>query len=98
MGSKHFDTTCIESTSTGFGLFVQNTFIIITMRIPYYFHKILKNISTHNTDKSKIMLGRWGNTGNNIKNIYANHDHCGDIICKNPKEIREIIKNEIKNK
>ena len=49
------------------------------------------------TDK-KIMLGRWGNTGNNIKNIYANHDHCGDIICKNPKEITEIIKNEIKNK
>ena len=42
---------------------------------------------------TKIMLGRWGNTGNNIKNIYANHDHCGDIICKNPKKITEFIKN-----
>ena len=47
---------------------------------------------------SKIILGRWGNTGDNIKNIYANHDHCGDIICKNPKEVTELIKNEIKNK
>ena len=44
------------------------------------------------TDK-KVMLGRWGNKGSNIKNIYANHDHCGDIICKNPKKITEFIKN-----
>ena len=47
---------------------------------------------------TKIILGRWGNTGNSIKNIYANHDHCGDIICKNPKIVTEFIKNEIKNK
>ena len=33
---------------------------------------------------------------NMYKNIYANHDHCGDIICKNPKIVRELIKNEIK--
>ena len=43
-----------------------------------------------------IILGRWGNYGNEIKNIYANHDHCGDIICKNPKIITEFIKNEEK--
>ena len=47
---------------------------------------------------NKIILGRWGNTGNDIKNIYANHDHCGDIICKNPKKVTELIKSEIKNK
>ena len=47
---------------------------------------------------TKTILGRWGNTGNDIKNIYANHDHCGDIICKNPKEVTELIKSEIKNK
>ena len=47
---------------------------------------------------TKTILGRWGNTGNDIKNIYANHDHCGDVICKNPKEVAELIKNEIKNK
>ena len=53
----------------------------------------LRNIFK-NTDK-KIMLGRWGNNGNDIKNIYANHDHCGDIICKNPKEVNNFIKNEL---
>ena len=47
---------------------------------------------------TKIMLGRWGNKGSNIKNIYANHDHCGDIICKNPKDVKEIIKKELKKK
>lgn len=52
--------------------------------------KLFKNTDT------KIILGRWGNNGSNIKNIYANHDHCGDIICKNPKIITEFIKNEEK--
>jgi len=45
--------------------------------------------------KTKIFLGRWGNHGNEIKNIYANHDHCGDLICKNPKEVTEIVQKEI---
>ena len=45
--------------------------------------------------KTKIFLGRWGNNGNEIKNIYANHDHCGDLICKNPKEVTEIVRKEI---
>ena len=45
---------------------------------------------------NKIMLGRWGNTGNNIKNIYANHDNCGDLICKNPSKLAKIIKKEVK--
>ena len=46
---------------------------------------------------SKIILGRWGNTGDNIKNIYANHDHCGDIICKDPKIVKKMIDNKKKN-
>ena len=29
------------------------------MRIPYYIHKILKNITKYTSDKNKIMLGRW---------------------------------------
>ena len=45
-----------------------------------------------------VILGRWGNNGTEIKNIYANHDHCGDLICKNPKDIKEIIKKELKKK
>lgn len=40
----------------------------------------------------KVLLGRWGNNGKDIKNIYANHDHCGDTICKDPKIVQNIIK------
>ena len=50
---------------------------------------------------SKIMLGRWGNNNTKdsiIKNFYANHDNCGDIICKNPKIIKDMIKTEINKK
>lgn len=58
--------------------------------------KKFKNIFKRNDNK--IILGRWNNTGDEIKNIYANHDHCGDIICKNPKEVTEIVRREIKKK
>ena len=44
---------------------------------------------------NNILLGRWGNHGANIKNLYANHDHCGDIICKTPLEVKNCINNEI---
>ena len=44
----------------------------------------------------EVLLGRWGNYGTEIKNIYANHDNCGDIICKNPKDVTNIIKNQLK--
>ena len=52
----------------------------------------LRNIVFGSKYRSEIILGRWGNSGKEIKNIYANHDHCGDIICKNPKDIKKIIK------
>tara|TARA_B110000483_G_scaffold208142_1_gene253549 strand:+ start:529 stop:705 length:177 start_codon:yes stop_codon:yes gene_type:complete len=41
--------------------------------------------------ETKILLGRWGNHGKDIKNIYANHDHCGDTICKDPKIVKRLI-------
>tara|TARA_B110001450_G_C17660336_1_gene496910 strand:+ start:1857 stop:2057 length:201 start_codon:yes stop_codon:yes gene_type:complete len=44
---------------------------------------------------NKILLGRWNNKGTEIKNIYANHDHCGDTICKDPKSVSTYIKKEI---
>ncbi len=48
-------------------------------------------------NETKILLGRWGNHGKDIKNIYANHDHCGDIICKDPKIVKNLIeKNKLK--
>ena len=49
------------------------------------FKKIFKKKET------KILLGRWGNHGKDIKNIYANHDHCGDTICKDPKIVKSLI-------
>ena len=57
---------------------------------------MLKNL--FKKTENKIILGRWGNIGNDIKNIYAIHDHCGDVICKNPKEITALINKEINKK
>ena len=53
--------------------------------------KYLKKIFLNQTPSNTILLGRWKNESQNIKNIYANHDHCGDIICKNPKNIKKYI-------
>lgn len=51
---------------------------------------------------NNTLLGRWNNNKSLdeqlINNLYANHDHCGDIICKNPKIVQDIIKTEITNK
>ena len=48
-------------------------------------------------EQPKTRLGRWNLKNNSeITNTFANYDHCGDIICKNPKEITnsvDIIKN-----
>jgi hypothetical protein len=52
--------------------------------------KLFKNYMKKN--EPQTLLGRWGNSGKDIKNIYANHDHCGDIICKDPKIVQDIIK------
>jgi hypothetical protein len=40
------------------------------------------------------MLGRWtikkcDNNMTNIKSVYQNRDHCGDIICKTPVKAKE---------
>ena len=49
--------------------------------------------------EKKILLGRWGNYGSDIKSIYANHDHCGDIICKDPKIVKKLVeKNKLLEK
>lgn len=57
--------------------------------------QIIRIIKGPNTD---IMLGRWKiNESASIKNIYANHDHCGDIICRTPIEMTKQINKELKN-
>ena len=46
----------------------------------------------------KSLLGRWGTRipekQKTIKAIWANSDNCGDIICKDPKIVKNIIQKE----
>lgn len=51
--------------------------------------QLVKNI--FKKKETKVLLGRWGSNGQDIKNMYANHDHCGDIICKDPKMVKNLI-------
>ena len=50
---------------------------------------------------NKLILGRWNHeisdTQKNIRAIWANSDHCGDIICGDPKKVKEIINKTQKN-
>ncbi|VVU95331.1 hypothetical protein CPAV1605_1082 [seawater metagenome] len=58
--------------------------------------RFIKNIITK--PKPQVMLGRWNTEhGLEIKNIMANYDHCGDTICKDPKQITLLVNKEIKN-
>ena len=54
---------------------------------------LFKKISTKPKD-NKILLGRWGHTNPNLKSHFANHDNCGDKICKDPIQLKNNIKNE----
>ena len=51
--------------------------------------KFIKKLATQ--EKTKISLGRWARTNENVKSIYANSDHCGDIICGDPKKMKHIV-------
>ena len=50
---------------------------------------IIKNL--FKSKESKIVLGRWGRTNDVTKAIYANSDHCGDMICGDPKKVKIIV-------
>lgn len=45
--------------------------------------------------KKPMMLGRWGNnlndTQKSINSVWTNSDHCGDIICGKPENVKNII-------
>tara|TARA_Y100001933_G_C18743455_1_gene456757 strand:- start:131 stop:463 length:333 start_codon:yes stop_codon:yes gene_type:complete len=41
--------------------------------------------------ESKIVLGRWARNNDVTKAIYANSDHCGDMICGDPKKVKNIV-------
>ena len=42
------------------------------------------------------LLGRWDQKiSPEIKSIWANYDHCGDSICKDPMEVQKHIDDEL---
>ena len=53
---------------------------------------IIKNL--FKSKESNIMLGRWSRKNDVTKAIYANSDHCGDIICGDPKKVKIIVNNQ----
>ena len=60
---------------------------------------MIRFISNLLKSEKQPLLGRWGKYGVDIKGIYANYDHCGDTICKNPKLVSDFVKeNTKKNK
>ena len=56
--------------------------------------KIINNLKHMMKKKNTnvLNLGRWNTQDNqDIKNILANADHCGDKICNDPKLINKLI-------
>ena len=62
--------------------------------------KLLSNFKTIFTHTKTIKLGRWEHRESQhiseLKSIWANSDNCGDTLCGNKKNIRQII--DIQNK
>jgi|TARA_B110000285_G_C14926885_1_gene515430 hypothetical protein len=56
---------------------------------------IIKNIFSR-SKTGQLPLGRWARNSENVKSIYANSDHCGDIICGDPKKVKKIVQKTIK--
>ena len=45
-----------------------------------------------------IVLGRWRqDKTNDLKVFYTNMDHCGDMICGSPQELKKSYPNYFKN-
>lgn len=61
------------------------------------FRNMLQKIFPKNKPQ---MLGRWGNnlndTQKSINSVWTNSDHCGDVICGKPENVKNII-NSINN-
>ena len=49
---------------------------------------------TNKNQPNKIKLGRWSYENSGLKSHFANHDHCGDIICKDPISLKKNINSE----
>ena len=53
-------------------------------------------------DGNKLIIGRWNPTIDDIKKearaIRSTYDHCGDIICGKPDEVKRLMKENFKRK
>ena len=47
---------------------------------------------------AQLALGRWKRENDVTKAIYANSDHCGDIIYGDPKKVKTIVNSQKKIK
>jgi len=57
---------------------------------------MIRRIANILFNNEKPKLGRWNlktceDTLTSINSIYQNRDHCGDIICKTPKQASEYL-------
>lgn len=55
---------------------------------------VLRNLFRTNKSSSQLALGRWALNNENVKSLYANSDHCGDIICGNPSKVKTFVYEE----
>lgn len=55
---------------------------------------IMRNLFKSNKSSGQLSLGRWSLNNENVKSLYANSDHCGDIICGNPEKIKSFVYEE----
>ena len=51
---------------------------------------MIRRIASIFLKDEKPKLGRW-NLKTSINSIYQNRDHCGDTICKTPKQASEYL-------
>jgi hypothetical protein len=60
---------------------------------------IIRNLFKPNKSSGQLPLGRWSLNNEKVKSLYANSDHCGDIICGNPEKIKIFVyeENSFKN-
>ena len=52
---------------------------------------VIRNLFKRNKSPGQLPLGRWARNHENVKSVYANSDHCGDIICGDPKKVKQIV-------
>lgn len=55
---------------------------------------IVRNLFKRNKSPGQLPLGRWALNNESVKSLYANSDHCGDIICGNPEKVKTFVYKE----